>query len=173
MVVSRGWGRGTQSQCLVSACTEQFVTMKGVLEMDGGDGCTTVGMLFNALNCVRKCFPGGSDGKRLPAMWETRVRSLGWEDTLEKEMATHSSTLAWKIPWTEEPGRLQSIRLHWTRLSNFTSLVHIKMVKVVNFMLFVFYHRLIDRQTDRDERETEIDKPRRLPFPLTHTDLQE
>ena len=47
--------------------------------------------------------------KRLPAMWETRVRSLGWEDLLEKETATHSSTLAWKIPWTEEPGRLQSM----------------------------------------------------------------
>ena len=47
--------------------------------------------------------------KCLPAMWETRVRSLGWEDPLEKEMATHSSTLAWNIPWTEEPGRLQSM----------------------------------------------------------------
>ena len=47
--------------------------------------------------------------KRLPAMWETQVRSLGWEDRLEKEMATHSSTLAWKIPWTEEPGRLWSM----------------------------------------------------------------
>ena len=47
--------------------------------------------------------------KRLPTMWETQVRSLGWEDPLEKEMATHSSTLAWKIPWTEEPGRLQSM----------------------------------------------------------------
>ena len=46
--------------------------------------------------------------KRLPAVRETRVRSLGWEDPLEKKMATHSSTLAWKIPWTEEPGRLQS-----------------------------------------------------------------
>ena len=45
--------------------------------------------------------------KRLPAMQETWVRSLGWEDTLEKEMATHSSTLAWKIPWTEKLGRLQ------------------------------------------------------------------
>ena len=43
----------------------------------------------------------------LPAMWETWVRSLGWEDPLEKEMATHSSTLAWRIPWTEEPGGLQ------------------------------------------------------------------
>ena len=47
--------------------------------------------------------------KRLPAVWETQVRSLGWEHPLEKEMATHSSTLAWKIPWTEEPGRLQSM----------------------------------------------------------------
>ena len=49
--------------------------------------------------------------KRLPAMRETCVRSLGQEDPLEKEMATHSSTLAWKIPWTEEPGRLQSVGL--------------------------------------------------------------
>ena len=47
--------------------------------------------------------------KRLPAMWETWVRSSGWEDPLENEMATHSSTLAWKIPWMEEPGRLQSM----------------------------------------------------------------
>ena len=47
--------------------------------------------------------------KRLSTMWKTRVRSLGWEDPLEKEMATHSSTIAWKIPWTEEPGRLQSM----------------------------------------------------------------
>ena len=45
--------------------------------------------------------------KQLPAMRETWVRSLGWEDALEKEMATHSSTLAWKILWTEEPGGLQ------------------------------------------------------------------
>ena len=42
--------------------------------------------------------------KLLPTMWETRVRYLGWEDTLKKEMATHSSILAWKIPWTEELG---------------------------------------------------------------------
>ena len=47
--------------------------------------------------------------KRLPAMRETWVRPLGWEDPLEKEMATHSSILAWRIPWTEEPGRLQSM----------------------------------------------------------------
>ena len=61
--------------------------------------------------------------KRLPAMQETRVRSLGWEDPLEKEMATHSSTPAWRIPWTEEPGGLQSTGLQSrTRLSDFTSL---------------------------------------------------
>ena len=46
--------------------------------------------------------------KHLPPMWETWVRSLGWEDPLEKEMVTHSSILAWKISWTEKPGRLQS-----------------------------------------------------------------
>ena len=46
--------------------------------------------------------------KRLPAVQVTQVRCLGWEDPLEKEMAAHSSTLAWKIPWMEEPGRLQS-----------------------------------------------------------------
>ena len=47
--------------------------------------------------------------KCLPTLRETRVRALGQEDPLEKEMAPHSSTLAWKIPWTEEPGRLQSM----------------------------------------------------------------
>ena len=47
--------------------------------------------------------------KRLPKMWETQVRSLRLEDPLEKEMATQSSILAWKIPWTEDPGRLQSL----------------------------------------------------------------
>ena len=47
----------------------------------------------------------------LPAVHETHVQSLGWEDPLEKEMATHSSIFAWRIPWTEEPSGLQSIRL--------------------------------------------------------------
>ena len=53
--------------------------------------------------------PAGSDIKNPPAMRETWVRSLGWEDSLEKGMATHSSILAWRIPWTEEPGGLQSM----------------------------------------------------------------
>ena len=53
--------------------------------------------------------------KCLPAMLETWIQSLGWEDPLEKEMATHSSILAWKIPWTEEPGGLQSMGLQRVR----------------------------------------------------------
>ena len=59
--------------------------------------------------------------KCLHKMWETWVQSLGREDLLEKEMATHSCILAWKIPWTEEPGRLQFMGSQsWTRLSDFT-----------------------------------------------------
>ena len=56
-------------------------------------------------------FPGGSGVKNLPAVQETQVQSLGREDLLEKEMATHSSILAWEIPQTEEPGGLQSMGL--------------------------------------------------------------
>ena len=48
--------------------------------------------------------------KNLPTLWETQVQSLGREDALEKEMTTHSSILAWRIPWTKDPGRLQSMR---------------------------------------------------------------
>ena len=65
--------------------------------------------------------------KCLPAMPETRVRSLGWEDPLEKEMATHSSILAWEIPWMEEPGELQSMDRvvnSRRRLSDFTFTFH-------------------------------------------------
>ena len=50
--------------------------------------------------------------KNLPAMQETHIQSLGWEDPLEKELATHSSVLAWRSPWTEKPGRLQSMGSH-------------------------------------------------------------
>ena len=60
--------------------------------------------------------------KCLPTMWETPVQSLGGEDLLEKEMATHSSILAWKIPWTEEPGRLQSLGFQRIRHDRATSL---------------------------------------------------
>ena len=59
--------------------------------------------------CIAEDPPAGSVMKNLPATQETQVRSLGQEDLLEKEMATLSSILAWEIPWTEEPGGLQSI----------------------------------------------------------------
>ena len=79
----------------------------------------------NARDLVRGKLSGASlvaqRLKRLPPMQETRVQSLGWEDPLEKEMVTHSSILAWRIPWMEEPGRLQSTVLQSrTRLSDFT-----------------------------------------------------
>ena len=63
-------------------------------------------MLITHVLNVAMGFPGGSVGKNPPAKQETWVRSLGWEDPLEKEMATHSSILTWRIPWTEEPGGL-------------------------------------------------------------------
>ena len=73
--------------------------------------------------------------KRLPPMRETRVRSLGWEDPLEKEMATHSSILAWRIPWTEEPGGLQStgsqrVRHDWMTLLYLLTLPWLKYEKL-------------------------------------------
>ena len=70
--------------------------------------------------CVNIGFPGGAVVKNPPAMQETWVQSLGLENLLEEEMATHSSILAWRIPWTEEPGGLQSMGVtkSQTRLSN-------------------------------------------------------
>ena len=68
--------------------------------------------------------------KCLSTMWETRVRSLGWEDPLEKEMAIHSSTIAWKIPWTEEPGRYSP----WVRKeSDTTERLYLTYEKLLQF----------------------------------------
>ena len=77
--------------------------------------------------------------KHLPTMWETQVQSMGWEDLLEKEMATHSSILAWKIPWMEEPGRLQSMgsQKSRTRLSDLTFTFIIKQIR--HFYLKIKY----------------------------------
>ena len=61
---------------------------------------------------LQRGFPGASGVKNLPAMQETRVQSLGWEDPLEESMATHSGILAWRIPCTEETGELQSVAPH-------------------------------------------------------------
>ena len=65
--------------------------------------------------CRTLSYPGGSAIKNLPAMQETRVQSLGGEDTLGEGMAIHSSTLAWRIPWMEDFGKLQFIGSHRVR----------------------------------------------------------
>ena len=75
--------------------------------------------------------------KHLPTMRETRVRSLGWEDLLEKEMATHSSTLAWRIPRMEEPGRLQFMGLQRVRHDCATSLSLISIVISIGVCVLV------------------------------------
>ena len=89
----------------------------GRFDLEGLVGCRVGRRNFGGIGEV---FPGASlvaqRVKHLPAMWETPVQSLGQEDPLEKEMATHSSTLAWKIPWTEKPGRLQS--MGWQRVGH-------------------------------------------------------
>ena len=71
--------------------------------------------------------------KNLPAMQETRVRFLGWEDPLEKGMATRSSILAWRIPWTEEPGQPQSMELQrdTTSLNDLTVLIESHKISLV------------------------------------------
>ena len=68
---------------------------------------------YSVISIIPLGFPGGSV-KNVPAMQETQFPSLGREDPLEKGMATHSSVLAWRIPWTEEPGGLES---HWVTKS--------------------------------------------------------
>ena len=87
--------------------------------------------------------------KRLPAMRETWGRSLGREDPLQKEMATDSSILAWRIPWTEEPGGLQSTGLQSpTRLSDFTFIYPEEYIPL-RTILFILAARLVSRQQNK------------------------
>jgi len=67
-------------------------------------------ILIEDLLSARYCFPVAQMVKNLPAMQETHVRSLGWENPLEKGMAIHFNILAWRIPWTEEPGELHAVQ---------------------------------------------------------------
>ena len=78
---------------------------------------------LTGLSGGEKGFPGGSVVENPPASAGDSVRSLGWEDPLEKGMAPHSSILAWKIPWTEEPGGLQSIGSQRVGLNRVTEYV--------------------------------------------------
>ena len=78
---------------------------------DGKGGSPSLSLVIKTFLLKKKkdIYQPAQKLKRLPGMRETRVRSLGWEDPLEKEMATHSSTLAWRVPWRKESGRLQSM----------------------------------------------------------------
>ena len=83
--------------------------------------------LFSSYLCLYSLYLKASLGaqtvKNLPAMWETWVRSLGWEKSLEKGTAAHPSIPAWRISWTEEPGRLQSMGSHRSLYSKLSSLI--------------------------------------------------
>ena len=84
--------------------------------------------------------------KHLVAMWQTQVWSLGWEDPVEKEMATHLRTLVWKIPWTEKPGRLQSLGSQRVRYNWVTSLNTLEILILFFFFLaggFYFFSTLL------------------------------
>ena len=87
--------------------------------------------------------------KHLPAMQETQVWFLGWEDPLEKEMAIHSSTLAWKIPWTEKPDRLQSMGLQRVRHDWATSLSLLKILKCLNLLLLLLRLYVIWKKNEK------------------------
>ena len=72
-----------------------------------GANITNTYLFYKGDNPTHRGFPSGSVVKNPPATQETQVQSLGWEDPLEEGMATHSSVLAWEIPWTEEPGGIR------------------------------------------------------------------
>ena len=78
-----------------------MIEKKGSCSIDQNIGSLRKQHILFSFSC--RDFPGGSDGKESAKMWKTQVRSLGWEDTLEKGVATHSSIFAWRSPWTEEP----------------------------------------------------------------------
>ena len=101
------------------------------------NGCWILSKAFSAASLVAQRV------KILPTMWETWARYLGWEDPLEKEMATHSSTLAWKNPWTEEPGRLQSMELQRVRHDRVISYIEI-IIWLLSFNLLMWCITLID-----------------------------
>ena len=77
--------------------------------------------------------------KCLPTMWETGVHSLGQEDLLEKEMVTHSSIVAWKIPWTKEPDGLHGVTKSWTRLSTWNISVFMALITIRQICILYVY----------------------------------
>ena len=89
--------------------------------------------------------------KNLPGMWEMRVRSLGWADPLEKEMATHSSFLAWRIPWTEELGGLQSVGSQRVKMQLSTINTHILLGNKNHLLNSLWPHGLQSMEFSRPE----------------------
>ena len=104
-------GKGVRQGCILSPCLfnfyAEYIIRNAVLE-EAQAGIKFAGRNINNLRYADDTM-GAQMVRRLPAMWETRVRFLGQKDLLEKEMATHSSILAWKIPWREESGGLQAM----------------------------------------------------------------
>ena len=100
-------GTLTTINCLYLLFTETFMVLD-CSSREGGESLNNI-LYFNRSHSYITSSLVPQMVKHLPTMWETWVQSPGWGDLLEKEMATHSSTLAWKSPWTEEPGRLQSM----------------------------------------------------------------
>ena len=88
-----------------------------------GNSLCVILKLFHAFSADKRTSLVAQTVKHLPTMQETQVQSLGWEDLLEKEVATHSSIFAWRIPWTEEPDRLQSMGSQRVRRDSATSLL--------------------------------------------------
>ena len=120
---SAAWTGVMKSQLLTSTLTPFFQSICGPPSFSSGSSntegiflklkcfmCILVLLSFWSPPFTLPVFPGGSAVKNLPAVLAIWVQSLGQEDPLEKEMAAHSNILAWRIPWTEEPGGLQSMR---------------------------------------------------------------
>ena len=103
-------GQETKAQCTASSLQKFCREGKGSLGTESSVGSKKKRKFFQYSINMLKGFPGGSVVKNLPANVGGAAPSLGWENPLEKEMATHSSILAWEIPWIEEPGGLQSLR---------------------------------------------------------------
>ena len=97
---------------------------------------------------IFRAFLGGSAVKNSPAMQEMQFQSLGWEDPLEEEMATYSSILAWEIPWTEEPGRLQAMGLQRVGHDWVTSLHFTSTLKKTKINMYLKYLYIYWNQTD-------------------------
>ena len=101
----------TENLCPLELIQLYFVSGSRGFRMQKGSHLYQPVFINDLMYPGHKGFPGSSDGRVRLQMWETWVPSLGWEDPLEEGVATHSSILAWRISWTEEAGRLQSIML--------------------------------------------------------------